>query len=177
MRHRFNRRGNVVALIQPAKATDIHADIKNMLVAQRRLQTLLATLATRRWDGMNAFLRAFAADLAKAGDIPDKALVDTHVARFALRKGADDELAKRVEVLNVIRVALEHRIGELAKTNHDEMIELLKQQIAALERQPKKPGSDQDAVNQGIAILQDELDRLLGSAAPKPAAAARKRKK
>ena len=177
MRHRFNRRGNVVALIQPAKATDIHADIKNTLIARRRLQTLLATLAKRRWDGMNAFLHAFAADLAKAGDIPDKALIDTHVARFALRKGADNELAKRVEVLNVILVALEHRIGELAKTNHDQVIELLKQQIAALEKQPQKPGSDRDVVNQGIAVLQDELDRLLGPAAPKPAAAARKRKK
>jgi hypothetical protein len=53
----------------------------------------------------------------------------------------------------------------------------LKQQIAALEEQPQKPGPEQDAVNQCIAALKDEMDRLLGSAEAKPSAAARRRKK
>jgi hypothetical protein len=177
MRHRIGRRGNVVALIQPGKPIDDRADMKNTIVALKRLQSLLATLATRRRDAMNAFLRAFAADLATAGDISDKALVDAHVVRFAIRKSADDELAKRIDVLNAIRVALEHRIGDFAKTNCDEVIGLLKQQIAALEEQPQKPGPEQDAVNQCIAALKDEMDRLLGSAEAKPSAAARRRKK
>jgi hypothetical protein len=177
MRHRTGRRSNVVALIQPGKAIDDRADMKNALIALERLQRLLATLATRRRDAMNAFLRAFAADLATAGDIPDQALVNAHVARFAVRKSADDELAKRIDVLNAIRVALDYRIGEFAKTNRDEVIELLKQQIAALEERPQRPGPEQDAVNQCIAALQDEMDRLLGSAETKPSAAARRRKK
>jgi hypothetical protein len=183
MRRRMARRGaratasNVVALIQPANLIDIRTDIKNTLDARDRLQTLLATLATQRQDALNAFLRAFAADLAAIKGTPDRAFVDAQFAKFTARKSADDELAKRIDVLNVIRVALEHRIGEFAKTNRDEVIELLKQQISALEEQTQGPGSDQDAVNQRIAALQDELDRLVGSAGAKPPAAARRRKK
>jgi len=177
MRHRTGRRGNVVALIQPGKAIDGRAEIKDALVALKQLHSVLATLATRRRDAMNAFLRAFAADLAAGGEIPNKALVDAHVARFAVRKSADDELTKRIDVLNTIRVALEHRIGEFARTNRDGVIELLHQQIATLKQRPKKPGPEQEAVNQCIAVLQAEEDRLREPKEAKPPAAAPRRKK
>jgi vacuolar-type H+-ATPase subunit I/STV1 len=177
MRHRTGRRGNVVALIQPGKAIDDRAEIKDTLVALKRLHSLLATLATRRRDAMNAFLRTFAADLATAGETPSKALVDAHIARFAVRKSADDELTKRIDVLDTIRVALEHRIGEFARTNRDEVIKLLQQQIAALKQQPQKPGPEQGTINQSIAVLQAEVDRLREPEEAKPSTAARRRKK
>jgi hypothetical protein len=167
---------NVVALTQPGNAIDTYGDIKNTLAAREALQRLLATLATRRQDAMNAFLRAFAAEFATASGAPDKGLVNIQLPKFTAQKSADDELAKRIDALNAIRIGLEGRIGEFAKAHRDEVIELLTQQIAALKQQPQELWSDQDALNQWIAMLQDELDQLRGSAA-KPRAGERKRKK
>jgi hypothetical protein len=176
MRHRIGRkRGNVVAFTQPARAIDTPTDIKYTLNASAQLPALLATLATRRREAVNAFLRAFAADLTAAGDAPGSALIDTQVAKFAVWESTDAEFAKRIDALNAIQVGLKRRIGEFAKTNRDDVVELLTQQIAALRDQPQERESDQAAVNQRIAVLQDELDHLPGAA--KPAAAAKRRKK
>jgi hypothetical protein len=181
MKRRTPRRGarttttNVFALVKPANPDDIRTDIKNTLDARERLQTLFAALAAQRRDALNAFLRAFAADLAVKG-APDRAFVDAQYAKFTARKAADDELAKRLEALDAIRVDLESRIGEFEKTHRNEVVELLTRQIAALSEGPQVPESDKDAVNQRITGLQAELDRLLGSAAAKSSVAARKRK-
>jgi hypothetical protein len=166
---------NVVALTQPANLRDIPTDINNTLEARERLQTLLATLAAQRQDALKAFLRAFAADLASVKGAPDRAFVDAQYTKFTARKAADDELAKRLEALDAIRVDLESRIGEFEKTHRNEVVELLTRQIAALSEGPQVPESDKDALNQRITGRQAQLDRLLGSAAAKSSAAARKR--
>jgi chaperonin cofactor prefoldin len=183
MKRRTARRGawttatNVFALVKPANPDDIRTDIKNTLDARERLQTLFATLAAQRQDALNAFLRAFAADLAAVKGAPDRAFVDAQYAKFTARKAADDELAKWREALDAIRIDLESRIGEFEKTHRNEVVELLTRQIAALSEGPQVPESNQDALNQRIARLQAELDQLLGSAAAtKSSAPARKRK-
>jgi hypothetical protein len=172
MRHRIGRRrANVVALIQPAQAIDTSTDLKNTLHAWAQLPTMLATLATQRREGMDAFLRAFATDVGAAGDTPDNALVDTQLAKFGVLKSNDGKFASQIEALKEIGLGLKRRIGEFAKTNRDEVMEMLTQQIAALKEQPQT--LDQETVTHRVKALQDELNHLLGS---KTTAAARRKK-
>jgi hypothetical protein len=165
-----------VALIHPAKANETPTDhIKHTIHACAQLPTMLATLATQRREAMDAFLRLFAADLAAAENTSDKALVDFQVTKFAVLKSNDGKFANQIDALNEIGLGLKRRIREFAKTNREEVIQLLTLKIAALKEQPQALESDKEAVTHRVKVLQDELDQLRGPA-PKPAAAARRKK-
>jgi chromosome segregation ATPase len=166
---------NVVALTQLANLNDVETDIKNTIDALDRLQVLYATLATQRNNAANAFLRAFAADLAAIKGDPDKAFVDAQFAKFAAWKTGDDEIGKRIDALTAIGTGLKNRIVEFETAYRDQFIDLLMRQIAALNEQLDKHESDEDALKRRIKALNDELGRLLPAAAKaRPAAAAKK---
>jgi len=86
-------------------------------------------------------------------------------------KSNDGKFASQIEALKEIGLGLKRRIGEFAKTNRDEVMEMLTQQIAALKEQPQT--LDQETVTHRVKALQDELNHLLGS---KTTAAARRKK-
>jgi uncharacterized coiled-coil protein SlyX len=166
---------NVVALTQLADLSDIETDIKNTIDARERLQILYVTLARLRKSAANAFLRAFAFDLAAVKGDPDKAFVDAQFAKFSAWKTGDDEIGKRIDALNAIGIGINKRIAEFETAYRDEVIDLLRRQIAALNELLEKQEADEDALKRRIKALNDELGRLLpGAAKPKPAVAAKK---
>lgn len=177
MRRSIARRGtratgsNVVALIPPPSPTNTTIDIEKTFAARELLPTLLATLATQRQDASNTALRAFAADLAAVQNTPGRAFVDTQYGKFTVWKTADDELAKRIDALEAIRIGIENRIGVFEKTNKGEVVQLLTRQIAVLEEELQKQGGDEDALKRRIKALQDELVRVESAEAKSPAAA------
>lgn len=168
---------NVVALTQPTNLSDIQTDVKNTLDARDRMGALLAMLTAQRADAVNAFLRTFAAELAAVKGDPDKAFVDAQFAKFTAWKAADDELAKRIDALTIIQTSLEKRIGEFESAYPSEVIDLLTRQIDALTEQLKKQESDEGALSQRIKALEAELNRVRGTSAAKPEAAAKKGRK
>jgi chromosome segregation ATPase len=173
---------NVVALT-PATTqplSNIQTEVKSLFDARDRLQSLLDLLATQRRHAVNAFLRAFAADLAAVKADPDRAFVDAQFAKFTTWKTADEETAKRIDALTVVHVSLDKRIEEFETAYRDEVIELLTRQIAALNEQLKEKESDEAALNRRIKDLTYELDRVRkepAAATAKSPAAARKGKK
>jgi hypothetical protein len=181
MRRRSARRkaraiaSNVVAFHPPPRPIDVYTDIANTRAARERLDALLTLLARQRKDAFNAFLQAFAASLAALKYAADRTFVDAQIAKFTIWKHADDELAKRIDAMNVIRAGLEDRIREFEKTYRNETAELLSGQIDSLKQQTQDSKSDRDPVDERVAVLQSELDRVHES--PKKSSAARKRKK
>jgi chromosome segregation ATPase len=166
----------VVPFAQPGAPTDIQNEIKNVMDARQRLEALIANLETQRKDAGNAFLKAFTTDLAAVKGDPDKAFVDAQFAKFNASRSADEEIAKRIAALRAIADGLAKRVEEFKVTYRDQVIALLTAQIQALEEQLKQQESQEDILNQRLAVLKSELDQLSSEAASaKSAASARKR--
>lgn len=168
----------VVPFTQPGALSDIQTEIKNVMDARERLQALVASFEAQRKDAGNAFLKAFSTDLAAVKGDPDKAFVDAQFTKFNALRSADEDVTKRIVMLQTVADSLGKRIEEFKVTYRDQVISLLTAQIQALEEELKKQESREDILTERLEALKRELDLLApGDAAAKSGAAQARSKK